>query len=230
MKTIYEPSGIKWATVFLKIVDVKLLFLCKILIFFIVSTSFSQKLPQEMWHPGYAVLDSEDTLQGNIQYDFESNLIQFTSDKTVKTFTSQNVLFFSIHCQYFKRLRPVYSIPYKLKGRVKTPIFFEILEEGKITLMTREYVTIENNNRFGNPMYRTSRGFGSREILTYDYFLLTDDGVIHRYSEKKKDLLPFFGKFEQDVEDYMKEKKLKTDRQGDLVTIVKYYNRLVTSR
>ncbi len=230
MKTICEPNEIKWDIAFLKTVNVKFIILCTISFFIFISTSFSQNLPQEMWHPGYIVLDSEDTLQGKVQYDFESNLVQFTVDKTVKTFTSQNILFFSFHCQYFKRVRSVYSIPYELKGRVKTPVFFEILEEGKITLMTREYVTIENNNRFGNPMYRTRGGFGSREILTYDYFLLTDDGKIHKFSEKKKDLLPFFGRFESDMKDYIKDRRLKVDRQGDLVTIMKYYNGLVSSR
>ncbi|WP_375581276.1 hypothetical protein ABWH96_09825 [Marivirga tractuosa] len=229
MKTIYEPKGTKWGTVSLKIANVKSIFIFTISLFVYVSTSFAQDLPQEMWHPGYVVLDSEDTLQGKIQYDFESNLLQFTSDERVKTFTSQNILFFSFHCQFFKRVRSVYSIPFDLKGTVKAPIFFEILEEGKITLMTREYVIIENNNRFGNPMYRT-RGFGSREILTYDYFLLTDDGTIHRFSEKRKDLYPFFGRFEQQMIDYIKERRLKVDKQGDLVTIMKYYNGLVSSR
>jgi hypothetical protein len=209
---------------------VKVLLLSILSFLYINSALFSQNLPQEMWHPGYIVLDNEDTLQGKIQYDFESNLIQFTSDKTVKTFTSQNILFFRFHCQFFKRVRSVYSIPYELKGRVKIPVFFEILEEGKITLMNREYVTIENNNRFGNPMYRTRGGFGGREILTYDYFLLTDDGIIHKFTEKKKDLLPFFGRLEPKMSDYIKEKRLKVDKQGDLVNIMKYYNNLVSSR
>lgn len=230
MRTICVLKEIKWGIVSLKTVNVKAFFLWTILFFILISSSISQQLPQEMWHPGYIVLDSEDTLRGKIQYDFESNLVQFTVNETVKTFTSQNILFFSFHCQFFKRIRPVYSIPYQLKGRVKTPVFFEILEEGKITLMAREYVTIDNNNRFGNPMYRTRGGFGSREILTYDYFLLTDDGTIHKFSEKRKDLLTYFGRLESNMKDYIKEKRLKADKQGDLVTIINYYNSLVSSK
>jgi len=229
MRIIYVLKEIKWDIASLKTANVKRFLLFTISLFVYLSEGVSQELPQKMWHPGYVVLDSEDTLRGKIQYDFESNLVQFTSDERVKTFTSQNILFFSFHCQFFKRVRSVYSIPYKLKGRLKIPVFFEILEEGKITLMTREYVVIENN-RFGNPMYRTSRGFGSREILTYDYFLLTDDGTIHKFSEKRKDLYPFFGKYEEDMKDYIKERRLKMDKQGDLVTILKYYNGLVSSR
>ncbi|WP_296621169.1 hypothetical protein [Marivirga sp.] len=230
MKTIYVLNEIKWGIAFLKMANVKSIFIITILFIFFAPSGQSQDLPQNMWHPGFVVLDTEDTLKGKIQYDFESNLVQFTSNKTVKTFTSQNILFFKFHCQFFKRVRSVYSIPYELKGRVKIPVFFEILEEGKITLMAREYVIIESSNRFANPMYRTTRGFGSREILTYNYFLLTDDGTIHKFSEKRKDLYPFFGRFQREMEDYIKESRLKVDRQGDLVTIIKYYNGLVSSR
>lgn len=230
MRIIYGLNEIKWGIASLKTANVKRIIVFTISLFFYFSDGISQELPQEMWHPGYIVLDSEDTLRGKVQYDFESNLLQYKSDKKVKTFTSQNILFFSFHCQFFKRVRSVYSIPYELKGRVKIPVFFEILEEGQITLMSREYVVIENNNRFGNPMYRTSRGFGSREILTYDYFLLTDDGIIHKFSEKRKDLYPFFGRYEEDMRNYIKDKRLKMDKQGDLVTALKYYNGLVSSR
>lgn len=231
MKTTYVPSEIKWGIAFLKTTNnVRGFFIFTILFFFFVFLGKSQKLPQDMWHPGFIVLDKEDTLQGKIQYDFESNLVQFTSNETVKTFSSQNVLFFKFHCQFFKRVRSVYSIPYELKGRVKIPVFFEILEEGEITLMAREYVVIENNNRFANPIYRTNRSFGNREILTYNYFLLTGDGTIHKFSEKKRDLYEFFGKYKPEMEFYIKEKKLKVDRQGDLVAIMKYYNWLVSSK
>jgi hypothetical protein len=230
MKTIYEPKETKWGIAFSRIVNVKNILIGTLSFWLSITVAHAQDLPNEMWHPGIIVLDSEDTLRGKIQYDFEANLLQFTSDKTVKTFTSQNILFFSFHCQFFKRVRSVYSIPYDLKGSMKAPVFFEILEEGNITLMSREYVVIESNNRFGNPMYRNSMGFGSREILTYDYFLLTNDGKIHLYSEKRKDLYPFFGRYEQQMTDYIKDKKLKADKQGDLVRIFSYYNELVSSR
>jgi len=230
MKITYELKEIKWGIPFLKRIKVKNFNL--FIVFYFVATFISsgQDLPQEMWHPGIVVLDSQDTLRGNIQYDFESNLVQFSGDKNrVRTFTSQNVLFFRFNCQYFNRPRTVYSITYDLKGRMKVPVFFEILEEGYITFMTREYVVIDNN-RFGNPMYRPSRSFGGREILTYDYFLLTNDGVIHKYSEKKKDLYSFFGVYKEQVEEFVKDRRLKTTKQGDLVTIMKYYNGLVSGR
>jgi hypothetical protein len=229
MKTTYEPNEIKWDIAYLKTANVKF-FIFSILFFCtFFSISNAQDLPNEIWHPGMIVLDSEDTLRGKIQYNFETNLIQFSEDKRIRTFTSQNVLYLSFHCQYFKRFRYVYSLPYKMKGRMNVPTFFEILNEGKITLMAREYVIVESSNRFGNPMYRSGRGFGNREILTYDYFLLTDDGTIHKYTEKKKDLFAFFGRYEEPVKEFIKDSKLKVDRQADLVRIIDYYNELAAS-
>lgn len=225
MKTIYEPKEIKWGIVSLKTANVK--FFSLLILTFILgfSPAVSQDLPHEMWHPGIIVLDSEDTLRGKIQYDFESNLLQYSIDKRIRTFSSQNVLYFSFHCQYFKRYRYVYSLPYQLKGRMNVPIFFEILAEGRITLMTREYVITESNNRFGNPMYG-SRSLSSREILTYDYYLLTENGDINKYSEKRKDLYPYFGRLQDIMKDYIKENRLKVDRQADLIKIIDHYNQI----
>ncbi len=226
MKTICELKEIKWGIVSLKTANVKFFSLLILLFSLANPPVFSQDLPHEMWHPGMIVLDSEDTLRGKIQYDFEANLLQYSVDERIKTFSSQNVLYFSFHCQFFKRYRYVYSLPYQLKGRMNVPIFFEILSEGKITLMAREYVITESNNRFGNPLYNTGRNFSGREILTYNYYLLTENGDITKISEKRKDLYPYFGRHEDLLKDYIKENRLKVDRQADLIKIINYYNQI----
>ena len=138
MKTIYEPKGIKWGIAFLKIANVKFSSFLLLLFFLEIASAVSQDLPHEMWHPGMVVLDSEDTIRGKVQYDFESNLLQISIDERIRTFSSQNVLYFSFHCQYFKRFRYVYSLPFQLKGRMNVPIFFEILSERKHYVNDRE--------------------------------------------------------------------------------------------
>ncbi len=226
MKTTYAPKEIKWAIPFLIKNNLRIHFL--IISFFLLSSSvFAQDLPNEMWHPGMIVLENEDTLRGSIQYDFKTNLVQLSIDNKLKTFSSQNILFLSFHCQYFKRYRYIYSIPYRLKGSMNVPVFFEILAEGRLTLMTREYVVIESMNRFGSPMYRPMHSNFSREILSYDYYFLTDNGDITLYSEKKRDLLDYFGKYEDEMSRFIRKGKLKADRQQDLVRIVNYYNEIV---
>ncbi|GAA5028863.1 hypothetical protein GCM10011506_13840 [Marivirga lumbricoides] len=226
MKIIYAQKEIRWAIPSLRKVSLKksLVF---ILFLFGSVVLHSQDLPNEMWHPGLVVLEEGDTLRGQIQYDFKTNLVQLAIDNKIKTFSSQQVLFLNFHCQFFKRFRYFYSIPYRLKGSMNVPVFFEILAEGRLTLMSREYVVVESINRYGNPMYRPLGVGGTREILTYDYYLLTDNGDINLYLEKKKDLLPYFGRYEDEMAKYIRKNKLKVDKQQDLVRIVNYYNEIV---
>ena len=226
MKTTFVLKEIKWDTVSLKTANLKFFSLLILVFSLIIPTAVSQELPHEMWHPGMIVLDSEDTIRGQIQYDFESNLLQCSVDERIRTFSSQNVLYFSFRCQFFKRFRYVYSLPYQLKGRMNVPIFFEILTEGNITLMAREYVVTEGNTRFGNPMYNSTRSFRGREILTYDYYFLTENGDISKFSEKRRDIYPYFGKHQDLMRDYIKENKLKVDRQADLIKVIIHYNQL----
>lgn len=226
MKIIYAPKEIRWGIPSLRKVDLKR-FIVFILFLSGSLTLNAQDLPNEMWHPGQIVLEEGDTLRGQIQYDFKTNLVQLAIDNKIKTFSSQQVLFLSFHCQFFKRYRYFYSIPYRLKGSMNVPVFFEILAEGRLTLMAREYVVVESINRYGNPMYRPLGVGGTREILTYDYYLLTDNGDINLYLEKKKDLLPYFGRLEDEMSKYIRKNKLKVDKQQDLVRIINYYNEIV---
>ena len=66
----------------------------------------TQELPNEMWHPGVVVLNDGDSIRGNIQYDFKTNLVQLAIDGQVKAFSSQQLLSVSFHGQYFKRFNP----------------------------------------------------------------------------------------------------------------------------
>lgn len=226
MRTTYVLKEIKWVIQFLRRINLRISIIFILLAVFF-SKGMTQELPNEMWHPGVLVLNDGDSIKGNIQYDFKTNLIQLAIDGQVKAFSSQQLLSVSFHGQYFKRFRYFYALPYNINGSVDVPIFFEILEEGPITLMSREYVVVQNNNNYNSPFYRgTSRTLSSRSILSYDYYFLTTDGRIVQYTEKKKDLLAFFGKYQNDVEKYMRKNKLRSDRQLDLIKITNYYNEL----
>lgn len=197
--------------------------------FLCISALAQAQLPNEMWHPGRVVIQPNDTLKGKVQYDFKTNTVLVDlGNGIIKTFSSQKVLYFDFNCQYFNRYRYFYVIPYSLRGAYKVPVFFEILSEGPLTLMAREYVMMENYDPSFYSVYRTNRMGYTRERLTYDYFLLTSDGEIGRFEEKRSDLLPYFGKHSHELKKYIKKNKLKVTKQADLVRTVNYYNELVT--
>ena len=211
-----------------------------ILFFLFVSINnlFAQELPSKVFHQGYVVRNDGDTIRGKLKYDFESNLIQLKLvDGRTISLSSQQILNLSFHDQFFHRLRTFYSIPYALSNNVQNLIFFEILSEGPITLMTREYILIRNNNDFNSPFYNAanahrlgSNGITSREVLTYDYYFLTKEGEIIEYQKKKKQFLEIFRKHEKKIMELVKKENMRFDRQGDLVSLTNYYNFLETKK
>lgn len=228
MRTTYAQKETKWGIRYSKWNSLKrlALFISLSLISFKIA---AQELPNQIWHPGVLVLNAGDSIRGKIQYDFKTNLIQLGINEQIKAFSSQQLLSVSFHCQYFKRFRYFYALPYNLNNTVDVPIFFEILEEGPITLMSREFVVSDNSANYNSPFYRGNmRTFNRRTILTYNYYFLTANGDIVRYTEKKKALLDFFGKYRNEVDKYMRKNKLRSDRQLDLIKITSFYNQLAT--
>src|SRR5262245_58620833 len=101
-------------------------------------TAFSQQFPSELWHEGKIVLEEGDTLRGNIKYNMQSDLLQLEIDNKLESFTARKVVYFEIFDTTIKRYRHFYSLPYTTSGEYRAPVFFELLSEGKMTLLCRE--------------------------------------------------------------------------------------------
>jgi hypothetical protein len=189
----------------------------------------AQSFPSEIWHDGKIILMEGDTLKGMIKYNLETDLIQVSfPSNTIETYTARKVLSFEIFDELEKRYRTFFALPYVLPTGYRAPIFFEVLQQGKLTLLTRESIQVQTtNNYYGyyNPYYHP--GF-SRHVLVYDYYFLSEKGEIAQYNKKLRDLLWHMKRKESDVKKYIKANKLKIDRHGDLARITAYYNSLIT--
>ncbi len=188
----------------------------------VATVSFAQQWPFELWHEGKLVLETGDTLRGAIKYDFQNDLLQLNQSGKVEAFTARKVLFYEIFDATVKRYRQVFSLPYSATGGYKAPIFFELLEEGKITLLSREsleYRTVSSPYFF--------YGSYTRLVLVYKYYLMRDNGtIVEIENPKKNDWLQLMGKYADEVQSYAKSNKLSFDEKYDLVRIVAYYNSL----
>jgi hypothetical protein len=197
-------------------------FVSIILVWLLVSDARSQQWPFEFWHEGKAVLESGDTLTGQLKYDLQQDLLQHrNTQSTAEVFTARKVLFFEIFDNSVRKYRQFFSLPYALNGGYKAPVFFELLEEGKMTLLAREAVEYRT---FTNPY-----GFGSftRMVLVNYYFFLKDNGNIEPFLGKKRaDLLELMGKRKEQVQDFIKQNRLDIEDKYDLVQIIEYYNSL----
>ena len=197
----------KWLRLFL------LLILC--------TEAFGQKFPFEFWHEGKIVLETGDTLKGSIKYDLQSDLLQFLQEGKLDSYTARKVTFFEIFDQTTKRYRQFYSIPYTTSAAYKAPVFFELLTEGKMTLLCRENLEYRS---YSNSFY--SYGTSSRLVLVYHYFLLNERGDIDSFAGKRVDLLRLMGNKSDQVEKYMKANKLDLTDRREFTQIIQYYNSL----
>lgn len=198
----------------------------RVLILLILITAakdfcFAQRWPFELWHDGKIVLENGDTLKGNVKYDMAQDLVQYQSGQGIaEAYTARKIVFFEIFDQTVRKYRQFYSLPYSANNTYRAPIFFELLEEGKITLLAREAVEFRTYN---NPYFV---GSYSQQVLVNYYFLLDEKGNINAFNGRKSDLLNLMQRRREEVEKFIKTNKLNLDDKYDFARIVQYYNSL----
>ena len=119
----------------------------KILFFFVFvcNYSFSQQVPSDLWHSGLLITNNGDTIKGNLKYDFENQLIQLKNGETLKAFNVNNLFFFEIYDETIKDYRQFYSLMYEVGFEYNIPVLFEMLIQGKLSLLLRERIVAESS-------------------------------------------------------------------------------------
>jgi hypothetical protein len=201
------------------LVVIVLLFACT---FVFGQRSWQRTWPSELWHEGKLVLVSGDTLKGRLKYDFAQNLVQcIVNNKTAEIYHARKVLFFEIFDETVHKYRRFFALPYSNTSNYKSPVLFELLEEGKMTLLAREMMEYKT---FNNGFYG---GSYSRLVQTDSYYLLKPDGNIEDFTGNRNDLLSKMGNKSNAVEKYIKSNRLDFDDKYDRARIVAYYNTLM---
>lgn len=185
----------------------------------------AQVFPSEIWHQGTAVLISDDTLQGLIKYDFVKDAIQIKMEEDrIKAFSAQQLFYFEIFDEGIKSYRQFYSLPYQVTIDYSMPLLFEVLYEGRLTLLSREKIVQEGSSHAIDDM--TLYPNDARLMLDFDFYFLEKDGEMSRYEPRKRMLLSIMDRKYNEVKKYMRRNKLRHDQISDLVRITAYYNAL----
>ncbi len=179
-----------------------------------------EKFAFEFWHEGKIVIDGGDTLRGQLQYNMQTELIQLQANNRLETYTPRKVVFFEIFDKTVNRYRQFYSLPFALTGQYKAPVFFELLNEGKLTLLSREKVEYKTYSSF------YSYGTYTRLLLVNTYYLLKEDGSILDFNGKKNDFYELMGTKKEEVQKFAKANKLNFNNKYDVVRLIDYYNSL----
>lgn len=196
-----------------------------LLLGFVALPSNAQQFAFEFWHTGKVVIDSGDTLRGNLKYDMSNDILQVQIDKRLESFSSRKVLFFEIFDESVKQYRTFYSLPFSQGAQYKTPVFFELLEEGKLTVLTRESLEYRTTS---SPFYYY--GTISRPVLVNKYFILKENGDIEEFRGKKNDWLELMRTKADDVEKFARSNRLSFDEKYQLGRIIAYYNSLFVKK
>lgn len=190
--------------------------------FFLISLSgFSQRWPFELFHEGKVILSDGDTLKGLVKYDIQQEVVQFAETKTHPlVYSARKVLYFEIFDNSVHQYRQFFALPYSPSGAYASPVFFELLSEGKLTLLTKEEL-----------QYRTEQTgyYGARytrQVLVNHFFLMNEKGLIEPFNGKKHDLLQLMGRSADTVEEFIRRNRLKVDEKADFAQIISYYNSL----
>jgi len=201
------------------------------ILFFIISIFYSaliagQDFPSQFWHSGTAILVTGDTLEGELKYDLENDLVQINAGGKLYTYSSRKLFFFEIFDVTVDNYRQFYVIPFEIRPNYKAPLMFEVVFEGKLTLLARE--SIVNQTSHYNSYYYTG-GTYTRQALSYDFYFLDHKGEITLYTKKRKDLMVVMNRKAPQIKEFIKKNKLKTDEKRDLARIMAYYNALIGS-
>jgi hypothetical protein len=183
---------------------------------------FGQRPEDQLWHRGYLVLDTHDTIKGLLKYDFQNNFIEYQKGEEYRFLLPGKFTKAVLHSSVdsIRHEFEVYTI--KTGHDYYRPYFFEIVDTvGKIKL-AQTYFWTERANAFGQ--------FGTF-IINYEkitnLFYVNELGEAKYIKPKKKIIL----KLTQDKADlvkiYAKKEHLHYNSVYGVVKIIKYYNSLV---
>ncbi|PSR53779.1 hypothetical protein AHMF7605_09720 [Adhaeribacter arboris] len=224
----------------------KLLYFWRILIFLALAgfspTTLAQNLNKHEWAKGKIVLTTGETLFGPLSYYYNKEIIQVKgTDGFIRTFSPVNVAYFqgfNEQKQIFQTFKPFLYSPNPDVPAFQTPTFFEVVTEGKYTLVKRTAFVIRNLDpiprytslgRYYEPYSstETARAGNNYQIAQlHSYYLLTPQNQIISLRHPKKDLEDLYEDKAAPMKAYIRGKKLSYKNPVALTHVVQYFNHL----
>jgi hypothetical protein len=198
----------------------KKIFSLTVLFFF--SEWCQAQLSMESWHKGMVVTADNDTLQGNIKYDLENNIIQIDSRGQIKALSAYKVFYVEFYDEILKNFRRFYTLAYNMRSDYQTPVIFELMYEGSLSLLAREKIVAETTS-MGPSFYGPSNRIVQMRVK-HDFYFLDKKGTLSYYSGKKNELFTILDKKRSEIKNYIKQNRLKVDNLRDLIRITSFYN------
>ena len=161
-----------------------------------------------------------------VRYDIHLNELEIKAKNGVKVLKGDKVKSFV----WIDSLTnsPTYFVnakEFKNEDNVTLTGFFQVLIDGSLPLFKKTKVDVKKAN------YNVQLNVGSLDdkILKKDELYVVKGHQVIELPSSKKKLLPFFGDKSEDIEKFIKENALTTNKEYHLTTIFKHYNSLVNN-
>ncbi|WP_187262933.1 hypothetical protein [Pontibacter beigongshangensis] len=204
-----------------------------------LNTSAQNRLAPDVqeWPVGEVVLVSGETLQGPITYYRTEDVVNVQqADGTLRALSPVSVNYFKVQESPDAYTR--YFVTYdwnldKAYSDFRKPTFFERMNKGPITLITREtYLHRDVSTRRLMRRDGSLNSYHNSDVPNYVqqvvpvYYIHFPDGEIRNLRNIRKDLNKIFGKKAGEVNKYVKKHRLSYDKLHGLIAIINYYNTL----
>ena len=205
-----------------------------------LKTSAQNRLAPDIqeWPVGEVVLVSGDTLQGPITYYRTEDIVNVQQpDGSLRALSPVNVDYFKVQESPDAYTRFFVTYDWNLNkaySDFRKPTFFERMNKGQITLITREtYLHRDISTRRFLGRGGSLDSYYNSDVPNYVqqvvpvYYIRFPDGEIRSLRNVRKDLNQIFGKKASEVNKYVKKHRLSYDKLHGLIAIVNYYNTLL---
>ncbi len=179
---------------------------------------------RDNWYKGSLILSSGDTLSGLIHFELNNNLVQINLDETVKAYSARQIWSYQIYDPDLMADRHFYALEYQVEPNYKTPVIFEMLAVGEISLLAREKLVTESVPQYD--YWGNSRYFYTRNRLSHDFYFGFANGRIRKYEGTKRDFFYLIKDKSGEMKKFIKENRLRYNDVYDLIQIINYYNSL----
>ncbi len=193
----------------------------------------AQYLAEDNWHFGKVLLDTGDSLSGNLKFNLKEELLMLNAPQGLQTLSSRKVAMFSFYDTKLKRDRQFYSFMYPKTNNYKTPCFFEVLHHGeKISLVGREVLvqTTINNRPYYGGMYGSGYYGNPMNIpqtitsVKMEMYFLYNSGKMKSFNGNKNELYTIFADAQSQIKTYIKDRKPNLEKPDDIKQMLVFYH------
>ncbi|MEQ8358779.1 MAG: hypothetical protein RH860_04775 [Cytophagales bacterium] len=213
-------------------------FLIIVIVFSVANSVTSQELSSDIWHEGTIVLKTNDTLRGAVKYNIEENILQYRYSNKMITLSPNKIISFYFYDELIKANRYFRSFEYSPYSSYKPEMFFEVLVVGNLSLLAREYISYETrmindpfltNDPYYNMYANSASNYVTRRVINYHFYFFNHNSKSQNvilYKEKKKDLFRLMNDKQDEIKQFIKDKKILYNTRRGLSVITEYYNSL----